>query len=540
MVLSLLTGTAPCPCCAYGHAGSILPFSFRDVFTRHGARGARARPAAAARLSGRLRVDGVTVVDPRDGSKAAGMSILINLGRITAVVPVGERLEPGVERIDATGKFVVPGYNDMHSHVLELSDPSGSLALMLAEGVTGFRQMSGSPTLLARRRDDRLPFGDEAPQLLQTPGSLLTPFNAGSAEQVAAEIRRQKEQGADFIKVGLCAPDVFMAAIEAANEAGMKILGHLQEGTDALEATGRGFHCVEHLGPSSALWICCSDDEEALRADSYRREFIKAPPFKIPFLEALVMRRLQKLLVNPAAFASENDVERLGRAIDTFREDKGERVAERFVEDGSWHCPTLVRLRTQEYADRPEYERDEMLEFLPVKSVKRWRQVTDRFRALDATMKMTLERAYPRQQMLAKLLSDAGVRMICGTDGGSYLGPGLTLRQEFKELSDAGLSPLTILQMATVNAAAYLGRAATMGTVESGRDADFVILDADPLERVENMHRIAGVVRAGFHHSRGRLDAMRSQVASSRGFLEPRLDPGATSSHGAGSEGHLH
>ena len=84
--------------------------------------------------------------------------------------------------------------------------------------------------------------------------------------------------------------------------------------------------------------------------------------------------------------------------------------------------------------------------------------------------------------------------MICGTDGGSYLGPGLTLRQEFKELSDAGLSPLTILQMATVNAAAYLGRADSMGTIESGKDADLVLLDADPLARVENLHAIAGVV----------------------------------------------
>ena len=405
---------------------------------------------------------------------------------------------------------------------------------MLAEGVTGFRQMSGSPALLARRRNGHLPFGEEAPQLLQTPGSLITPFNAGSAEQVAAEIRRQKEQGADFIKVGLCAPDVFMAAIDAANEVGIKILGHLQEGTDALEATGRGFHCVEHLGPSSAVWICCSDEEEELRADSRRREFIKAPPFKIPFLEALVMRRLQKLLVNPAAFAGADDVERLGRAIDTFREDKGERVAERFVEDGSWHCPTLVRLRTQEYADKPEYEQDEMLQFLPEKSVKRWREVTDKFRALDPAIRRTYEEAYPRQQMLTKLLSDSGVRMICGTDGGSYLGPGLTLKQEFKELSDAGLSPLTILQMATVNAAAYLGRSDTMGTIESGNDADLVILDADPLERVENMHRIAGVVRAGFHHSRERLDAMRAHVASTRGYLDRSRDAEATSSHGAG------
>ena len=524
MVLSLLTGTAPCPCCAYRHAGTLLPSSLFEKFSNGGARGALAPGAAATRPSGRLRIDGVTVVDPQTGKKTPRSSVHMNAGRITAVTSLDDNVFPASDRVDATGKFIVPGYNDMHSHVLELSEPSGSLALMLSEGVTGFRQMSGSPALLARRRGGKLAFGQSAPQLLQTPGSLITPFNARNAETVAAEIRRQKAQGADFIKVGLCAPDVFLAAIEEANRVGIKILGHLQEGTDAIDATARGFHCVEHLGPGSAVWICCSDEEEALRADTHRREFIKAPPFKIPFLEDLVMMRLQKLLVNPAAFASPADVDRLGRAIDTFREDKGQRVAEHFVEHGSWHCPTLVRLRTQEYADKPEYEQDDMLEYLPRKNVKRWREVTDRFRALDTSMRRTYEKAYPRQQMLAKLLSDSGVRMICGTDGGSLLGPGLTLKQEFKELSDAGLSPLKILQMATINAAEYLGRADAMGAIGVGRDADLVLLDSDPLERVENLHDIAGVVRAGFFHSRDALKAMRAQVARNRGFLDSQAE----------------
>lgn len=533
MVLSLLTGTAPCPCCAYRHAGSQLPASLRGLFTKHGALGGVARGAARHHVSGRLRIDNVTVVDPRTGRKTPRASVHLDQGRITSVMPAENDEDPRIDRVDAAGKFVVPGYNDMHSHVLELSDPSGSLALMLAEGVTGFRQMSGSPALLAKRRGGKLAFGENAPQLLQTPGSLITPFNARNAKIVAAEIRLQKEQGADFIKVGLCAPDVFLAAIDEANRVGTKILGHLQEGTDALEATGRGFYCVEHLGPSSEIWISCSGEEEELRADTYRREFIKAPPVRIPFLEALVMMRLQKLLVNPAAFAARADVERLGRAIETFRDDKGQRVAEHFVADGSWHCPTLVRLRTQEYAGKSEYDDDEMLDYLPEKSIKRWRQVTEKFRSMDPDMRRTLEQAYPRQQMLAKLLADSGVRMICGTDGGSFLGPGLTLKQEFRELSDAGLAPLKILQMATVNAADYLGRAETMGIVESGADGDLVLLNSDPLERVENLHDIAGVVRAGFYHPRARLDAMRAHVAGSRGYLDAARDLAATSAHAA-------
>lgn len=521
MVLSLLTGSGPCPCCAYSKAASLLPFWPFQGRRRPAVRGASGlHPRTEPALSEELHIDGVTVVDPRDGSKAHGMSVITQGGRIIDVVPVGSKQpRPSVQVVDATGRFIVPGYNDMHSHVLELEDPSGGLALMLAEGVTGFRQMSGSPGLLEKRRQGELPIGKEAPALLETPGTILTPFNAGSVEEVVAEIRRQKEQGADFVKLGLTSPEVFFAAISEGKRVGIPILGHLQEGTDALEASRAGFRSIEHLGPGSTIWVSCSTQEAELRADSYKRPFIKAPPIKIPFLERLIMRRFQTLLINPAAFAHPGDVARIGRAIDTFSEARCEAVAEHFVADGTWHVPTLVRLRTQELADDPGYERDELLEYMPRENVEKWRQVTERFKSLPRDMLDTYHKAYPLQRALARRLADSGVRMMTGTDGGALMGPGLTLRQEFAELAEAGLSPLQLLQMTTINPAEYLGRRDSMGTVERGRDADMVLLDADPLERVENLHRIAGVVRAGFYHSRRDLDALRSRVASTRGSL---------------------
>ncbi len=514
------TRAAPCPCCAYEQAGSMLGFSPFQAFRRASPARAGAKPRVDAELSSELHLDGVTVVDPCDGTKTPDMTVITKLGRITAVVPTASRpTANGAQVIDARGKFVVPGYNDMHSHVLELEDPSGSLALMLAQGVTGFRQMSGSPALLAKRRAGTLPIGRAAPQLLQTPGSILTPFNAGSPEQVREEVRKQKAQGADFVKMGFANPDAFFAALEEGRRVGIPVLGHLQEGTDPVEATAAGFHSVEHLGPGSTVWVRCSHDEAELRAESYQRDVIKLPPFKIPFMERIIMKKFGRMLVNPAAFSNAADVDRLRRAVGSYSEGRAQDMAGRFAEDGSWQCPTLVRIRTQSFADSPEYERDEMLDYLPPRSVKQWREVTDLWKARPDEVRQTYRDTYPRQLALTKLLSDAGVRMIAGTDGGSYLGPGLTLRQEFGELADAGLEPLTILRMTTINAARYLGREDAMGTVESGRDADLVLLDADPLDRVENLHRIAGVVRAGFHYSPQDLDGLKAQVASSRGYL---------------------
>ena len=520
MITSLLTRAGLCPCCGYAHAQSALAFSPLSMLRRRETRAVAAHAHAEPERSPELHFDGVTVVDPRDGRKAPGMTVVTNMGRITAVVPTAsKRPANGAKVIDARGQYVVPGYNDMHSHVLELQEPSGSLALMLAEGVTGFRQMSGSPALLAKRRAGTLPIGRAAPRLLETPGSILSPFNAGTPDVVREEVRRQQAQGADFVKMAFANPDCFFAAVEEGRRIGIPVLGHLQEGTDPNEATAAGFRCVEHLGPGSTMWVRCSDDEAALRAESYSRDLIKLPPFKIPFLQRIVMKRLQRLLVNPSAFTKPEDVDRLRRAIDSFREDKAQDMAGRFVADGSWQCATLVRLKTQSFADDPAYQKDEMLAYLPASNVRRWREVTALWASKPDDFRRAYRDAYPRQLALTRLLSDAGVRMIVGTDGGSYLGPGLTLRQEFRELADAGIAPLTMLQMATVNAASYLRREDRMGLVESGYDADLVLLDADPTERVENLHAITGVVRAGFHYSRQALDGLKAEVAAGRGYL---------------------
>jgi imidazolonepropionase-like amidohydrolase len=111
-------------------------------------------------------------------------------------------------------------------------------------------------------------------------------------------------------------------------------------------------------------------------------------------------------------------------------------------------------------------------------------------------MLATLHSANVRNLALAKFLSDAGVPMMAGTDGGGLAVPGMTMQQEFDELARAGISPLKVLQMTTTNPAIFLGRTKSMGLVADGYEADLVLLDANPLESVANLHGIAGAVRA--------------------------------------------
>ena len=168
------------------------------------------------RSTGEFILRDVTVVDVADGNRSGGPDVRISGGTITEIGAVGQNAA-GVTVVDGGGAFVVPGYVDSHAHAL--NDPgrvAGAYALMLANGITGFRQMSGSPKLLKDRRAGRLPAPPGAPALLATPGTLLTPLNSATPADAAAEVRAQHEQGADFIKAGMTSHDSFLAALAEA------------------------------------------------------------------------------------------------------------------------------------------------------------------------------------------------------------------------------------------------------------------------------------------------------------------------------------
>jgi imidazolonepropionase-like amidohydrolase len=117
-----------------------------------------------------------------------------------------------------------------------------------------------------------------------------------------------------------------------------------------------------------------------------------------------------------------------------------------------------------------------------------------------------------------KLVGDmhrAGVGLLAGTDTSPLnpVLPGWGLHHELALLVECGLSPLEALQTATRNPAQYFGSAKEMGTLEEGKLADLVVLDADPLEDIHNTQAISGVVLKGRYYSRPDLDAMLERAA---------------------------
>jgi imidazolonepropionase-like amidohydrolase len=99
--------------------------------------------------------------------------------------------------------------------------------------------------------------------------------------------------------------------------------------------------------------------------------------------------------------------------------------------------------------------------------------------------------------------------------------PGFGLHQEFDLLAQAGLTPLEILQMTTLNGAKFLGREKTMGSVAPGKVADLVLLDANPVADVGNLHRINAVIRRGTYYSTPALNEMKDRTAARQTAATP-------------------
>jgi Amidohydrolase family len=477
-----------------------------------------------------LRIDHVSVVDPRDGSTAGDRTVVVRRGVIDAVRPSADARDEDLRVVDGAGRYVVPGYNNMHTHVLQQADRAALfMATMLLEGTTGMRQMAGSPQLLRRRAQGSLGLTRYTPRLLAMPGALLLPFSAPSAAKARRQIAAQAAQGADFIKLIQVDRDVFFASVGAAHENGLRIGGHLPAAITPAEASDAGYDSLEHLGTGTSVWIETSTQRAALREDDPGSWPIPAWVTGLPFAEQLFSSKLvtkitERALLNPALTHSPATVAVMRRALDSYDEKAARTLAATFARNATWQTPTLVRLRTQYRADAPEYDGHPWLAMLSGQARRDFAAMRQKFLALPETTRQTYHDYYAHALRFAGTLHQAGVPLMTGTDGPGG-NPGQDLAAEFRELSAAGLPPLAILRAATSAPARYLGREQRMGAVATGMDADFLLLDADPLGHVDNLSRISAVVRDGHFLPRPEIQAIVERLAADPSALAVRPRP---------------
>lgn len=484
--------------------------------------------SASAETTGRsgdeLVLNGVTIVNTHDGTLRHGMAVYVKHGKIRKIAPAANvAADRSATVIDAREKYLVPGFNDLHAHPLSSSDPEGSLTLMLANGVTGFREMAASKATHAlRRAGTLLPIG--APELLQLASETLSPANVRSPDAAAAFVQNQLESGADFIKIIEYTPAIFSAVAAACKRQNARFMGHLSPAVDVRAAATAGMASIEHMGPRDSILLGCSKNESALRPGLPAPPPAGAagPPAGPPPPDVIA-----RGLANPALSTSPAEIARYQRVVDTYSAARMHELAAHLVAAGTWLAPTLIRVRTMEIGDDAAYRNDPNLQYVPAKTKQLWEEISQQFSTkFSPEQHATFARLYALQAQLVKPFKKAGIPMMAGSDlGGGFVIAGFGLHQEFDLLADAGLTPLEVLQMTTLDGARFLGREATMGSIDVGNDANLVLLDANPIANVQNLHRIAGVMRAGTYYSAPALAALKKKtadrVASGIAYTEP-------------------
>lgn len=310
------------------------------------------------------------------------------------------------------------------------------------------------------------------------PGSLV----ATDAQQGREAVRKLKKMEADLVKVYTklrC--EAYLAIVDEAKQQGLPFAGHVPESVSAAEVSDQGQKSIEHL---SGVVLACSD-----REDELRREAVAA-------LAKADNQEVQELVGHIYA-----------RAANSFSDERAPLYA-RFVRNGTWQVPTLTVLRAMASLDDPQFTADPRVKYMPPIFSSFWSQKPTPEAA--ASMKGW----YRRSAGLVRAMHRAGVPFLAGTDTSNpFVFPGFSLHDELALLvAETGFTPLEALQGATRDPARFLGREKDLGTVQPGKLADLVFLDADPLADIHNTTKIAAVVANGRLLPRDKLDRMLAEV----------------------------
>lgn len=413
-------------------------------------------------------------------------TVVIKGDRIVEIVPSKEiKLSSNVRQIDATGKFLLPGFADMHIH-----DFGGKLEddflLYLANGVTLVRNMSGSKSSIQIREKIKsgallaphyytagpmiqtaqfdIPNLDKLPKQLKESAQKFVNqmreriMTLKSEEDVVAIIREHKKFKYDFIKIHDDFPkNLYLKLLKAAKKAGIPIIGHAQRKIPLKYSA-------------------------ELKSISHIEEFLH-----------LFSNKQLRDVNNYPKLGKQVSVSKITIAPTLLTFD----MIHRYSEDQKFGV--LLKDKNLKYIP-PHYRDFWASDMQPYRS-RKWFGTPEGQSSIIKQLEVL--------KGLTKAMNDAGVPLILGTDVYGFVLPGFSIHKELKLLVDAGLSPYQALRTATWNVADYLGKEKyNGGSIEIGKTADLVLLNKNPLETIQNTQTINGVVTKGNWLNRKKLDQL--------------------------------
>lgn len=406
------------------------------------------------------------VFDSLTGQMQPGRTILIEGSNIKAIgtpekplpIPAGARI------IDAKGKFIVPGLIDAHVHLVHRLDfahvtADEILPAFLAAGVTSVRDTGDeivAETLVANfaaAHPEKCPRVFKASFLLDADPPIHRDIGLpiSDPKRVPAVVADMAAWKVTTLKIyaGSKRP-VGRKIIEEGHKLGLVVTGHLG-GYSAQDAAEDGIDCIEHI---SSVFDFIIPPEARKQAD-HRATLDLANPLAKSLIATLAKK---KIMVDPTLVVFRNmlllsDLEEINRHADNA------------------HMPRRLRSYWDSYRQSQG--------FTPATRDRRRKE-------------------FQKYQELAGVLFRAGVPLLAGTDVPEpYCPPGPALDQELELLVESGLTPAAALQAATINNARSLKQQKHLGSIEPGKFADLVILDADPTADIRNIRKITHVLHDG-------------------------------------------
>jgi imidazolonepropionase-like amidohydrolase len=399
-------------------------------------------------------------------------NVLVSGDRIVAIGPAASlEIPQGAQRIEGDGtRYLIPGMAELHGHIPPPGESQAYienvLFLFVANGVTTVRGMLGQEGQLELRR--RASSGDILSPTLYLAGPPFDGRSTDSPEAAAERVRQQKREGWDYLKVlwGL-APAEYDAMAKTAHEVGIPFIGHVPREVSVRHALESGQQTIDHF-------------------DGY-----------LEYLDG------------------------------TTRPVNDERIAEVVKltkESGAWVVPTMVVWENL-FGDTPtETVRTYAgLQYLPQELVSNWIESHGRRLTNPQFDRVGTRHLVENRMRLLRAMHEGGVRILFGTDAPQQFSvPGFSIYREMQRMRQAGMTPYDILRTATSSAGEYFKDKDSFGMIAPGQRADLVLLNANPLETLENVSQQAGVMVRGRWLPEEEIKSRLEKIASSNGNASGR------------------
>ncbi len=386
-------------------------------------------------------------------------TVVITNGKIAQIGPSSTvKVPAGAKKIDATGKYLIPGLTDAHVHLYSTIE----FSLYLANGVTTVFNLDGRPAHLLWRK--QVASGDILGPTIFTAGPIVD--RRHSSEEAVRLVDEQADAGYDALKVfNHVSKEEYPALIAEAKRRNLLLMGHV--------AREPGFDLAIQSGQSIA----------------HLDEFLYT-------------------YFNPQHDDNNDHV--------VLDEAKMAVVAKEVASAGIYVIPTLSTYATtvQQATDLDGFLKNPTLRYLSPWSLEQFEPAANRFKnTTSAKQSERMRAALTFQRKLVKTLFDAGVPLMVGTDAPD-VGPmaGSGIHDELQELVNDGLTSYQVLQASTVIPARYFRKSSEFGTIEAGKRADLVLLEQNPLKNIANTCTISGVMSRGQWFSKEDLSKRVEQI----------------------------